>query len=284
MRYIATLFLLCTVALAQWGPGGIPTDWRDYGLEWMEATKFTSPLATSYISMVGDSVIYTQTGVNANRNHVSRYYDADGTMVAAWWYDDSNNFFRFNDDIYVFGLVSTAATRGVNGSGYWSLNATTTAGWLDLNIDASALHGSRWYGLANDTLQVGIAGTVNHFQSLCDTNEFTGNLQADTLQMDVMQGGIIEISASTYTATLSYSQILLTVDCDVVLPTIAASYEATDASSGYGAIISIKAENLTGCTVDGDGTETIDGSDTEITMSAWDNIVLMATADGWIIQ
>ena len=113
---------------------------------------------------------------------------------------------------------------------------------------------------------------------------FNGQMSVDTLQIDAFTGFVREVSAATYTATLSDFQILLTDTCAVTLPTLAAAYDSLAAVTGYGAIIMIKVENIGDCTVDANGAEYIDSSNSAVSLSAWDNIVVMATHARWIIQ
>ena len=48
-------------------------------------------------------------------------------------------------------------------------------------------------------------------------------------------------------------------------------------------ILNIKVENIYDYTVDGDGTEEIDGSDTAVDLTPWDNLQIQCTDHGWII-
>ena len=284
MKIIITLMLLCSIALAQWGPGGIPTDWRGYGLEWMESEKFTSPLATpNFMHMDGDTLTWELSGTSADRDIFLNLQEEDGTKHLIYW-DDGTSGVRTTETIRAGGFFGISFrdpnlhfALGQGAAGIVDFYSSSTRPTILINPNNTG-------AVAAGAVEIGVVGDNDTLNVNCVESNFNGALNADTLQVDAMLGLVTEISAATYTATLSDYQILLTDTCAVTLPAMSVAYDSTTATTGYGAILMVKAENISDCTVDGSGTETIDGSDAAITLSPWDNLVIMATHDGWIIQ
>lgn len=96
MRTIIALLALAFVASAVptiFGPAGMPLEWTN--ITSISSSKFTSPLATSYMTMAGDTTKIVLTGANADRDNTLRFESEDGTtmdIVA----DDGSNRFKFS--------------------------------------------------------------------------------------------------------------------------------------------------------------------------------------------
>jgi len=120
MKTIITILVLASVCFAQWGPGGIPTDWRGYGLEWMESAKFTSASATSYqyfaSSAAADSLVWRQvTAVGADDDMVFKFVEEDGT-VHYMRMDDGASRCDFDLSLFTMGTVSSSSGQMTMGS------------------------------------------------------------------------------------------------------------------------------------------------------------------------
>ena len=290
MKLLFTLLLIAGLGFAQiFGPAGIPLTW-DFGIITFTADsliadsvvispKFTTSGATSYISMAGDTLALISTN---NDDVFIRFQNTLTSEYMSW--EQGGGQFRFSDDAYFSGYVSVASSKGFTASGQYSWVAdAATSGWVNFRVDGLGFNGMNIYAAANDTIRIGKAGVVNHFQSVCDSNTFTGNLQADTLQMDAVLPSVKEISSATYTALVSDHTVALLDTCDVTLPLLSLAYDSVSAVTGYGLVLFITPENIGDCTVDANGTEEINGSTTPITLSPWDCLMIQATNRGWRI-
>jgi len=285
MRYLLTLLLIAGLAFASipniFGPAGIPDfTWPSISADSISASKFTSPLATSYqyfaSSAAADSTVWVQTGVAGDRDMVNKYVEDDGT-VHTWRFDEGFGVFFTPDVIRSGAGLSVGGSSNIALSMYSNWGLLRSSGGIDhIWLDPDGNTGS-------DSVKVGSLGEGDIFISECDENIFFGITSADTLQMDAMYASILEISSATYTATASNYTIALIDTCAVTLPLLSIAYDSTAAATGYGLILFIAPENIGDCTVDANGTEEINGSTDPITLSPWDCLMLQATNRGWRI-
>lgn len=112
-RTITILLLVAGTMAAQgpgnWGPGGIPTDWRGSGIEWMESAKFTSSAATSYqyfsSSADADSLVWVQTQAAGDNDMVFKFVEDDGTVHSLLWNDGDSKFYT-TENFYINELIT----------------------------------------------------------------------------------------------------------------------------------------------------------------------------------
>ncbi len=140
MKLIITMILLCSVALAQWGPGGIPTDWRGYGLEWMESEKFTSAAATSFLEMSTDTLTFALTGASADRDIYFNLEEEDGTKHIFKWDDGASRWAFTNTIVNESNFTTLGAGAGfVSNAGSSRILGMTSSASTGLIYSSSAL-------------------------------------------------------------------------------------------------------------------------------------------------
>ena len=108
------MILLCSIALAQWGPGGIPTDWRGYGLEWMESEAFTSALATSFLHMDTDTLTFELVGTSADRDIYFNFQEEDGTKHIFKW-NDGASYYQLDGGLNLAGFIQASGAVAAGG-------------------------------------------------------------------------------------------------------------------------------------------------------------------------
>jgi len=224
--------------------------------------------------------VWVQTGVAGDRDMVNKIVTADGTAhswfwnyaVPGWSFEDP---IRMQDNIY---FSSAYYPR----NDFAQVMNISSGNFIELRARNAAYPDVRIAPMANGEVSIGVVGQGNSATCYGDL-DIIGNTTTDTLQMDAVYPSVIEISAATYTATASIHTILLTDTCAVTLPLLSVAYDSVSAVTGYGLILYIKATNISDCTVDGSGTEEIDGSDVAITLSPLDALMIQATRLGWYI-
>ena len=160
MKYIIIIMLLSGIAIGQtlgW-QSGVPS-WVHFGVAptgtidmlgdtlevdgIVRASKFTSPLATSYMSLVGDTLFITREGASGDFDQVFCFVDELGNKRCFYWDDSTGSWqfvggARFFGNSYVTGVLTT--TGGVRGhSGNIRLSRTgleTTVILPNFQIDA----------------------------------------------------------------------------------------------------------------------------------------------------
>ena len=293
------LILFCAgIALAQGsgtgGPGGFPA-WLGWGTDPAEqmayangdtlcvdslvrAWKFTSPTATSYLRMSGDTLIWTQTGVDADRDFVWRYYDAAGNLETQWQWDRLSQWYRFTDPIRLeanldflsayYPSNDYARVLNISGGRFIELRATG-ASFPDIRITP----------YDGGDVELGEAGDGNGVivQGDLDVN---GSAEIDTLRFDSWYGLVRYIDAD-YTATASDWQICVEDTARVTLPALSIAWDSLTANTGYALQLDIWA-STDACTI-----STVADSiycHAEIVLSPGDNASLRAGRDFWIVR
>ena len=107
----------------------------------VRAWKFTSPTATSYLSMEGDTLFFTLTGVSADRDIVQCYVEEDGTKHCFYWDDGGSRFYTV-EDIRANLFYSSNTGVSINGAGGLKRDGTNIilegAGTNNLLLDAAS--------------------------------------------------------------------------------------------------------------------------------------------------
>ena len=261
MRAILILLVVAITAMASptiFGPAGVPTVW-DFGIvsfksDTVEASVFTSPLATSYLSMVGDSLVFTS-NLTAGDNNMWVKFVNSRDEVYILTIDDSENWLTFPTS--AFGALKTPDDGGMVVVFDRAVSATPSAG---------VEQGELFRTDAVDVLGVG---------ALADGS---GSVEKPFL---AIYGGIysriIEVTAD-YTATLGDNTITVTDTLNITLPSLADAY-----GSDMGLNLFIKLEADAPCTVFCAGSDSLDAS-VELVLARWDCLQIQAGPNRWVTK
>ena len=144
MRYLLPVLLLASLGLAQiFGPAGVPLSW-DFGItafnsDSIFADYFSTSGATSYLSMVGDTLFFTRTGAAGDFDQVLCVVDESGIeryIVS----DNGMNRWDIQGPVQTGPLVINGSTINVAGRVFLNYNGVvgylqTSAALLTLTID-----------------------------------------------------------------------------------------------------------------------------------------------------
>ncbi len=255
-------------------------------------TAGNSPLGVDANGAVqGCFDVATQTEVNA----LDHSDHGDGNNCAAGSYPlgvDADGVVQSCTDATteIDSVIATHLTVVADTNTIGHLNDTD---WDIFNGKASALSGSNNQCLTDDgsggivsESNMTFDGTILTVPDITTSDSVTvGGSNPDSLfEVDGPQGLAIETVTGNTTLNNTHSTILVNCSgsCTITLPTAASSYNNTD---GIGRIYEIKKIDADADTVtlDGNGSETIDGATTAVITTQWESLTIQSNGTSYFI-